>query len=39
VRAHVFVLACYMLVLAVVGTVGAYVLGNVIADVVIGLGG
>ena len=38
-RAHVLVLAVYVALLATVGAVGAYVLGNIIARVVQGLGG
>ena len=38
-RAHVLALVCYIALLATVGAVGAYVLGNIIARVVIGLGG
>lgn len=38
-RAHVLVLAVYVALLATVGAVGAYFIGNVIARIVIGLGG
>ena len=38
-RAHVLALVCYIALLATVGAVGAYLLGNVIARIVIALSG